>query len=350
MALVENGTVRKVDLCRQLALQLRDVRPMRTGAIFLMSVSAAFAQFKSTVPLVVAPTTVTDSKGRYVDGLSVEDLILYDNNVPQKIQLDYAVYPISVVIAVETRQDSIPVLDKLGRSGVLVSQLLAGDAGETAVISFSDEVRVYQDFTTDSDKLTRALRNMRADGEGSAALDGVSEALRMLSHRQPNRRKVILLIAEKRDRGSRAKLAEVIHEVERQNCLIYWLTYSPSLTQYTARPKTVKSDDKREDGKLLPPDIQPKNPLVIFSELYHLSKPDIAELFAKETGAHTKGFLKRSGLEEGIQAIGEEVHRQYILTFQPAPSPEGQFHSIRVAVKDRPELQARTRGGYFTVQ
>jgi len=30
------------------------------------------------VPLVVAPTTVTDSKGRYVDGLTLEDLFLYD--------------------------------------------------------------------------------------------------------------------------------------------------------------------------------------------------------------------------------------------------------------------------------
>jgi hypothetical protein len=56
---------------------------MRVAAAIIMLTSTGWAQFKSTVPLVVAPTTVTDSKGRYADGLTLQDLILYDNNVPQ---------------------------------------------------------------------------------------------------------------------------------------------------------------------------------------------------------------------------------------------------------------------------
>jgi hypothetical protein len=62
---------------------------MRVAAAIVLLACAVRAQFKSTVPLVVAPTTVTDSKGRYVDGLTPEDLILYDNNVPQAIQMDW---------------------------------------------------------------------------------------------------------------------------------------------------------------------------------------------------------------------------------------------------------------------
>ena len=68
---------------------------MRVAAAVLIVTCAGWAQFKSTVPLVVAPTTVTDAKGRYVDGLTSEDLILYDNNVPQAIQMDWMTYPIS---------------------------------------------------------------------------------------------------------------------------------------------------------------------------------------------------------------------------------------------------------------
>jgi hypothetical protein len=75
---------------------------MRTALVMLMLASAGWAQFKSTVPLVVAPTTVTDSKGRFVDGLTPEDLLLYDNNVPQKIQIDWMTYPISLVVVVQT--------------------------------------------------------------------------------------------------------------------------------------------------------------------------------------------------------------------------------------------------------
>jgi hypothetical protein len=52
---------------------------MRVAIAIVVSTWAGWAQFKSAAPLVVAATTVTDSKGRYVDGLTLEDLILYDN-------------------------------------------------------------------------------------------------------------------------------------------------------------------------------------------------------------------------------------------------------------------------------
>jgi hypothetical protein len=120
---------------------------MRLAAAIVVLVCPCWGQFKSTVPLVVAPTTVTDSKGRYVDGLTPDDLLLFDNNVPQKIQMDWMTYPIDLVVAVQTSDNSGAVIDKLGDSGILFSQMLAADAGETAVISFSDEVQVHQDFT-----------------------------------------------------------------------------------------------------------------------------------------------------------------------------------------------------------
>ena len=124
---------------------------MRLAAALVLLTSSGFAQFKSNVPLVVAPTTVTDSKGHYVDGLTTDDLILYDNNVPQAIQMDWMTYPIDLVVAVETSANSGAVIDKLGGSGILFTQLLAADAGETAVISFSDDVKVHQDFTGNPD-------------------------------------------------------------------------------------------------------------------------------------------------------------------------------------------------------
>ncbi len=57
---------------------------MRLATAIVVLACPCWAQFKSTVPLVVAPTTITDSKGHFVDGLTSDDLILYDNNVPQK--------------------------------------------------------------------------------------------------------------------------------------------------------------------------------------------------------------------------------------------------------------------------
>src|SRR5271157_2871034 len=140
---------------------------MRVAAAIALLACTGWAQFRSTVPLVVAPTTVTDSKGRYVDVLTTNDLMLYDNNVPQAIRLDWMTYPIDLVVAVQTSANSGAVIDKLGGSGILFTQMLAADAGETAVLTFSDTVKLHQDFTSNPDAVTHALRMLRKEGDNA---------------------------------------------------------------------------------------------------------------------------------------------------------------------------------------
>jgi VWFA-related protein len=330
----------------------------------MMLTCTGWAQFKSTAPLVVAPTTVTDSKGHYVDGLTPEDLILYDNNVPQAIQMDWMMYPIDLVVAVQASSNSGAVIDKLGGSGILFTQLLAADAGETAVLSFSDEVKVHQDFTGNPDLVIHALRMLRKEGDNAHTLDALRQALLMLEARPAGRRRIIFMIAEKRDRSSQAKLAEVTERVERLNAVIYWLTYSPLLQPFTVKPKTaedLKPEEERikvqkcalcpaPDDTAVPPDLGPGGPIYAISELVRLHQPDLSGLFTKITGGRTLNFLKKNALEQAIQLIGEEVHRQYILSFEPKGGESGKFHAIRVTVKDRPELQAKTRAGYWALQ
>jgi len=334
------------------------------AAVILLLASSGWAQFKSTVPLVVAPTTVTDSKGRYVDGLASEDLILYDNNVPQRIQMDWMSYPIDLVVAVQTSSNSGAVLDKLGGSGILFAHLLAADAGETAVISFSDGVKVHQDFTGNPDFVIHALRMLRKQGDDAHMLDGLWQALVMLERRPPGRRPIILMIAEKRDRASKAKLDEVMERVQRLNAVIYWLTYSPFLEPFTVKPKTaedLKPEAERikvqkcalcpaPDDTPVAADVGSGNLLYGIGELIRLHKPDLSSLFTETTGGRSRNFLKKNALEQAIQLVSEEIHRQYILSFEPKGSEPRTFHAIRVAVRDRPDLQAKTREGYWALQ
>jgi VWFA-related protein len=346
-------------------LQSRLSRPfMRTTALIVLFAVSAQAQFKSTVPLVIAPTTVTDSKGHYIDGLTIEDLILYDNSVPQPIHMEFSVYPIDLVVAIQTSENSGAVIDKLGRSGILFTQLLAADAGATAVISFSNEVKVHQEFTRDPDPVIHALRMLRKEGGAAHIQDALFQATEMFAKRPAGRRRIILMIAERRDRSSRANLSEVMERVQRLNATVYWLTYSPMLEPFTVRPKT-KEDLKPEEERIklpkcatcpgpdttpVPPDLGPGGIFYAIGELVRLHQPDLSNLFTSTTGGRTAFFLKKNGLEETIQKIGEEVHRQYILSFEPKGGEAGVFHQIRVTVKDRPELRAKTRDGYWVVQ
>jgi len=337
---------------------------VRLAAALLLLTGPAGAQFKSTVPLVVAPTTVTDSKGQYVGGLTRDDLILYDNNVPQTIQMDWMTYPIDLVVAVQTSEHSGAVIDKLGGSGILFTQLLAADAGETAVISFSDQVQVHQDFTANPDAVAYALRMLRKEGSAARMLDALRQALLILERRPQGRRRIILMIAERRDRSSTAKLVDVMEQVERQNAAVYWLTYSPLMQPFTVKPKTaedLKPEAERNkvrkcaicpppDDTPVPPDLGPGGYIYAIGELMRLRKPDLSSLFTKSTGGRTLNFLKKNALEQAIQLVGDEVHRQYILSFEPKGGEPGKFHAIRVDVKNRPELQAKTRDGYWALQ
>ena len=340
---------------------------MRPAALLALALLPAAAQFKSTVPLVVSPLTVTDSHGRFIDGLNEQDLTLYDNNVLQVLHLDYVIHPISLVVAVEANTASIAVLEKLGRSGSLFTDLLAGDRGETALITFSGHVAVAQDFTADSAQLNYALRNLRAKGDGAAILDALDRSLRLLAARPAGRRRVILAIAESRDRGSETKIPDLLRRAELQNTAVYWLTYSTLLEPFTNKRKTKwdrMTDEQKEDPmrfhspkiprpdeeEPLPMDMAPGGWINIFTELAHKTKVDAAALFTRTTGGRSFSFLKQSGLEAAIRAVGEEVHRQYIVSFQPKPDAAGIFHPIRIEIKDRPELHARARSGYWSVQ
>jgi VWFA-related protein len=268
------------------------------------------------------------------------------------------------VVAVQTGEASGAVIDKLGGSGILFSQLVAAEAGETAVITFSDEVTVRQEFTADPDEVTRALKMLRKDGTGATTLDAMRHALRMLEQRPPGRRRIVLMIAEKRDRSSVATLPQVMEQVQRLNAAVYWLTYSPFLQPFSVKPKTVEDLKpaaeriKRQECALcpkpdltpVPPDLGPGGLLYGLGELFRMNQPDLSALFTKTTGGRSIGFFRKNGLEEAIQAVGEEVHRQYILTFQSKSSDVGQFHAIRAEVKNRPKLQVRTREGYWSLQ
>ena len=55
-------------------------------------------------------------------------------------------------------------------------------------------------------------------------------------------------------------------------------------------------------------------------------------------------------MEQAIQLVGEEVHRQYILSFEPKGGEPGKFHAIRVGGEEPAGAASKTREGYWAVQ
>ncbi len=300
---------------------------------------------KATVPLVVAPTTVTDKAGHHVLGLTAADLLLLDNNVPRQIQVDELTSPIALVVAIQSTQQAWAALDKIKKVGAMIEPLVAGDRGEAAVLWYNQAVAVAQTFTSDPETLASVFQRCKADGSGGSAIEAVSKALDLLAERKDSR-KVIIVIGESKDRGSKTPLEQVITRAQRDNVSIYFITYSRFLTPFTARWTEV-CDSHGNNCQPRAPEWGDTNLLTVFSEMRALAKTNIAEVFTKYTGGRRVSFLKQKGLEQVIESLGEEIHNQYLLSFTPPPADTVEFHQIRVSVRSRPDLVVRTRAGYW---
>src|SRR5690242_14599361 len=89
-----------------------------------------------TTNLVVAPVTVFDRSGSYVNNIQPEQFHLYDNDKEQNIKVDVAYQPISIVIAIQANSHVESILPQVQKVGGLISPLLIGDQGEAAVLAY----------------------------------------------------------------------------------------------------------------------------------------------------------------------------------------------------------------------
>jgi VWFA-related protein len=242
-----------------------------------------------------------------------------------------------LIVAIQASANASANLTKLGDTGNLLTQLVAGDRGQTSLVSFADDLRVLSDFTASSDRLSLHLRNLHVRGQGSAALDTIMEAMTMLTRRASAHRRVLLVIGETRDRSSKLALDMVAQEAQRQNVLIYWMAYSPFLSELTAGTANQQAPSR---GNLLN----------VFGEARQRAKADAASELTRVTGGRVVHYLTKHSLEDALQAIGAEIHRQYLVSFHPPGGSAGEYHAIRIEVKGRPELAVRSRAGYWSVQ
>jgi len=316
---------------------------------------------RTSVNVVIAPTTVRDRSGEFVNGLQLQDFELYDNNKLQKVNADVRDEPLSLVVAVQRSSNLTDFLPKIQNIGSMLNQLVAGQNGEIAVVGFDHRIQVMQDFTSEGAKVSEAMKKMTPGSSSHAVVDAVSESVRMLTHRPPDRRRVLLLIAEKRDRGSQLRVREALTQTQFANVSIYSLDISTVVAALTdkgmpPRPPSIPPEAQHLPGgySATPTTVDQNyylgNYVPVFVDIFKAVKSvfvdDTLDVFTRFTGGREYNFIGERSLEKAISGISDELHSQYLLSYSSNNQTEGGFHEIKVVV-NRPNLEVRTRPGYW---
>jgi VWFA-related protein len=339
--------------------------PALLGSALLAQQTVSEQVFRATVNVVVAPVTVTDKDGGYIHGLQPQQFRLYDNGKAQDIKVDVSFVPVSLVVAVQADRVVETILPKVKKAAPLLKAVVAGEQGEVALIAFDHRIRPMQDFTADSDKIVRALEQVRPGSSSSRIIDATTEAIRMLARRPESHRRVLLLISETRDKASEGRVRDALTSAQIHNVLIYTVNINRLVTTFTAPSDPGRPDPLPPGARPLPGGVPPTpdtvrqstgygqagNVIPLFVEIFRQTKSifidNPAEVFTEYTGGREYSFGTQRGLEEALSKLSEELRSQYIVSYTPNNKIEGGFHEIKVEIAGRRDIKVLTRPGYW---
>jgi VWFA-related protein len=323
--------------------------------------------FSVTLQQVLAPVLVYDRKHNYVNGLTPDQFRLFDNEKEQNLtSVDVTYTPISLVVAVQANVEADKILPKVNQIGAMLKPIILGDQGEAAVIAYDHRVRLLQPFTNDPDDLTKAVKSIHAGSTSSRAIDAVEQSVFLLNHRDKRRRHILLMIGEGRDGGSQAHARETLEKVQLSNVAVYWVDMSHIIGKLTTpppdplpasqppaamgslgggHPSTPTTMDQTYGTDGYSADAIPLM-LEIFRDVKNIFKVAPATVFTKGSGGEQFQFATSHGLEEAISRIGDELHSQYLITYNPNNKQDGGFHKIEVEVVGR-QYKCETKPGYY---
>jgi len=312
--------------------------------------------YKLTVAVnfVSVPVTVKDHDGHLVAGLLQKDFSILEDGMPQKIAFFTSdPFPLSTALVIDVGLPET-MLKKVSQTYSALTGAF-GPFDNTAVYTYGNSVNKQSDFGS-AQRLQIALnriRDMQGVTPGPVQLGGplgsgpttngkpvdpgrlqvntpsrpasvLNDAILMaaqdLSHQSRQTRKIIFVVSNGREYGSRASYEQVLKVLLTNNIAVYAIGVdSAALPVY------------RELGKVHIP-----------TQGY----TDILPKYANATGGDVLNEMSREAIESAYQQITLQARNQYTLGYNTAQNPSSRYREIEVRVK-RPGLLVSAKHGYY---
>ena len=310
---------------------------------------------KVNTTLVTIPVSVMDRDGRYVPNLQRDDFRLWEDGIEQEVAFFSSVEkPFSVVLMLDTSPSTEFRLEDIQDAAIsFVNQLRPDD--KVMVVSFNNDISVLSDFTTDRQRLTRAIHRAHTD-DGTRLYDAVDMVMNRELNKIPGRKAIVLFTDGVDTTSKRASYDSNVMDAQELDALIYVVQYDTA-------------GDMAQVGNV--PIMRPGD---IFDQIlggifgggggrrggrgggyptrgrvpndYQLGDQYLREI-ATSTGGRQYRADSLQNMSYAFANVAEELRRQYSIGYYPKqPGQPGQRHQIKVRAKE-PNLAVRARETYI---
>jgi VWFA-related protein len=295
------------------------------------------------VRLVSVPTLVFADDGKCVFGLEARDFQVLDDGHPTEFTLDTSYLPPSVAVVVQVSTQVRSYLPFISKVGSAVEDLLVGETGEAALITYDDFVEVRKTF--DEGDTREAFRKIAEGGKRARMIDAALKGVDLLKQQPATRSRILLLIGQAADHGSQAKLEELQSQAERENVAIFALALPQLNKTFVEDTFSLEILSSRTDrgGFKASTDLSKLAPTLAKAAAAD-AKADPFTLLTRATGGTQLHFRNQRAMEDALGIVGTELRSAYTLSFRPESAAPG-YHTIQVEV-NLPGATAYARRGY----
>jgi VWFA-related protein len=331
---------------------------------------------KIPIEEVRVPVFASDEQGRFDTQLSVDDLLIREDGVAQKLRGVYRV-PAYVLLLADTGGE-VNLLKTVRLTSDVAVEFIAKLRPEdsVSVMQVNNKVELISDWTTNHLEAIQSLRTKLQPGKRSFLFKGVSEAVNNLQQ-MPTGNRHLVIISDGLDDGF--KLDEIIKATTASSIAVHIISY----TSLTGKVRTASVSRPREKSAVpqelilaMPHTHDPRDPKVYDMKDILQAKGgvtvDVDRLFRhggvkKEIAQREMEFGQLAEETGGVAWLPEtvsemmseaaeaahDIDSQYVVTYKPqsplAEAKPGEYRKLDV-ISRRVGLRVRSRRGYVVVK
>src|ERR1700751_2282495 len=314
-------------------------------------------KIKTQVNFVLVPVMVKDGSGHMVDGLLPNDFSVFEDGKKQDLKFFTSdPFPLSAAIVLDTGMPDTAV-QKINQTYSSLSGAFS-PYDEVSLYTYSTTVSQVSDFSTPGQKLTSVLNQMkleRGSNNGVPVMNGplgpqgptvngipierpgaqpniappkdvrvlndaILKAALDLSKRDRARRKIIFIISDGREYGSKVSYSDVLKVLLSREITVYAIGVEASAIPVYSKLQKL--------------------------HLPHYGYSDILPKYASATGGEVFTELTRDNIEVAYARATWDARNQYTLGYTTRATPSSTYRDIEVRVS-RSGLKISAKSGYY---